>query len=76
MKTQKSNWITLKEAIEYSGLGDSTIRNAIYNGTLKASRHTGKLLFQKRWIDKWLMFGKQRLSSIEQAEFKTELQDG
>ena len=76
MKTQKSNWITLKEAIEYSGLGDTTIRNAVYNGTLKTSRQTGKLLFQLKWIDKWLMFGKQRLSFTEQAEFKTEFQDG
>lgn len=76
MNSQKSKWITLKEAIEYSGLGDTTIRNAVYRGTLKASRQTGKLLFQKKWIDKWLMFGKQRLSIIEQAEFKSEFHDG
>ena len=76
MNTQKTNWVTLKEAINYTCLGNTTLRNAIYSGTLKASRQTGKILFRQEWLDKYLMFGRQWLNHMEQVEFNREFKNG
>ena len=68
-QTQKaSRWITLREAVEYSGLSDSTLRRLVYDGKLRCSRQSGKLLFRASWIDKYLIYGKQRLTSRERNE--------
>ena len=54
-QTQKENyWITLRDAIEYTSVGESTIRRAVHKGVLKASRTTGKLLFKISNIERWL----------------------
>jgi hypothetical protein len=76
LNKDSSNWLNLKEAVDYTRLGSTTLRKSIYSGELRSSRKTGKILFRRHWLDKFLMYRKQRLSSIEQAEFKTELQDG
>lgn len=47
-------WISLEEAVRYSGLSESTLRRAIRAGKLKASRATGKLMLRLSWIDKFL----------------------
>ena len=52
---KKTNgWISINEALEYCNLSKSTIHRAIQKGELKASKRTGKLLFKRTDIDKWL----------------------
>ena len=47
-------WMTIKEVTQYSNLSESTIRRASKRGVLKASQSTGRLLFKKSNVDKWL----------------------
>lgn len=47
-------WLNLKEVCEYTSLSPSTIRRAIIRGELKCSKKTGKLLFYRNEIKKWL----------------------
>ena len=47
----ENRWITLKEAIEYSSLSDSTLRRLVKKGQIKSSKVTGKYLFKISWID-------------------------
>lgn len=49
-----SNWISMNEAATYSGLSKSTLRRAVQVGSLKCSRKSGKLLFKRDEIDRWL----------------------
>lgn len=51
------NWITIKEAVEYSNTSESTLDRAIRKGILKCSRQTGKRLFRRSAIDRWLENG-------------------
>ena len=53
-KSSDNIWIPLKDVCSYSSLSDSTIRRAVRRGTLKASTSTGRLLFKKSNVDKWL----------------------
>lgn len=48
-------WLNIKEASEYCSLSVSTLRRAVQKGTLKASRRTGKLLFHRKDIDRYLI---------------------
>ena len=50
----ENRWITLKEAIEYSSLSDSTLRRLVKKGQIKSSKVTGKYLFKISWIDNFL----------------------
>ena len=52
-KTEK--YLTIKDVAHFTSLSVSTIRRAVAKGELKVSRAAGKLLFQSKWIDKWLM---------------------
>ena len=54
--TGKTNNKLLKidEVCRYSSISDSTIRRAVRRGTLKASASTGRLLFKKSDVDRWL----------------------
>ena len=61
-------WITLREAVEYTGLSDSTLRRLVYDGKLTCSRKSGKLLFNTDWIDKWLIYGKKKLTQRERKK--------
>lgn len=47
-------WMNIKETCKYASISDSTIRRAIRKGNLKASQQTGRLLFKKTDVDKWL----------------------
>ena len=47
-------WLTIKEAAEYGGTSVSSLRRKISKGTLKCSKQTGKLLFKRSAIDRWL----------------------
>lgn len=47
-------WLNIKETVLYTNLSDSTIRRNVRKQTLKASTSTGKLLFKKSAIDRWL----------------------
>lgn len=65
-------WFTVTLASEYSGLSERTLRRAILEGKLKASRtcSRGKYLIAKRNLDAFLMFGRCRLSSIEKHQLE------
>ena len=54
--TGKTNdkWLKIDEVCRYSSISDSTIRRAVRRGTLKVSTSTGRLLFKKSNVDKWL----------------------
>ena len=49
-----SKWMTMKDVCNYSSLSYATIFRAIQKGTLKVSKKTGKNLFRKEWVDKYL----------------------
>ena len=53
-KVNDNNWLKIAEVIQYSSVSDSTIRRAVKKGVLKASQSTGRLLFKKSNVDKWL----------------------
>jgi excisionase family DNA binding protein len=45
--------MSIKEAVETSGLSDSTIRRAIISGELKANKK-GKWIIKSQWLEKYL----------------------
>ena len=47
-------WMDINEACDYTNVSDSTFRRAVRKGELKVSKKTGKLLFRKSSIDRWL----------------------
>ena len=47
-------WMNLHDASNYTTLSRIKIRRACMAGELKVSRATGKLLFRKEWLDRWL----------------------
>jgi excisionase family DNA binding protein len=47
-------WLALKDVCEYTGLSPSTIHRATQKGELKVSKKTGKNLFRREWIDRFL----------------------
>ena len=49
-----NKWININEVSEYTSLSQSTIRRAVKQGRIKASKVTGKLLFKISSIDDWL----------------------
>ena len=51
----KNRWMDIHEVVKYTSVSESTIRRAVAKGELKVSKATGKLLFQIKWIDKWLV---------------------
>ena len=52
---ETEKYLTIKDVAHFTSLSVSTIRRAVANGELKVSKAAGKLLFQTKWIDKWLM---------------------
>ena len=54
LKNNQDTWMSIKDAVQYTKLSDSTIRRAIKKGCLKVSKRTGKNLLKQSWIDKWL----------------------
>ena len=53
-KENRKNWMTLKEVCQFTKLSPSTIHRYILKGSLRVSKQTGKLLFKRAWIDKFL----------------------
>ena len=55
IKTNYHNkWMNIREVCEYTSVSESTIRRAIKRGVLKVSNQTGKLLFKRINVDKWI----------------------
>ena len=50
----KNKWIGIRQACGCTSLSHSTLRRAVKKGVLKASKRTGKILFTKLNIDRWL----------------------
>jgi excisionase family DNA binding protein len=46
--------MTLKDVAEYSSLSQMSVRRAIQKGILKPFKDTGKKLFRKDDVDRWL----------------------
>lgn len=63
-------WISIREVCKYSSLSQSTIRRLIQSGKLKCSRETGKLLFKKNWIDRFLLFGKMKITPAQRKNIE------
>jgi excisionase family DNA binding protein len=53
-KSYLEKWLNINAVCNYSSLSASTIRRAVYVGSLKASRITGKMLFKVSEVDRWL----------------------
>lgn len=49
-----SKWLDIKKAVLFSSLSESTLKRAIRQGTLKASRTTGKILIKDEWLNNYL----------------------
>ena len=47
-------WLTIRQAVNYTKLSQPTIRRYVRKGKLKASKNTGRLLFKKSDLDQWL----------------------
>ena len=47
-------WMTLRDVCTYTKLSSSTISRATQRGELKVSKKTGKNLFRKEWVDRFL----------------------
>jgi len=54
---QNTNWLSLKQAVDFTSLSESTLRRAVKSGHLHASTTTGKLLFEVKEIINWLKGG-------------------
>ena len=54
-KKSSNIWMDIKEACKYASVSDSTLRRAVRKGELKVSKRTGKLLFKREWLNKWLV---------------------
>ena len=52
--TSTKTWVDIKEASSYTSLSVTTLRRAVAKCTLKASRRTGKLLFNRLDVDRFL----------------------
>ena len=52
--TKPSKLMTMKNVAEYSSMSEVSVRRAIQKGTLKPFKETGKKLFKKEDVDRWL----------------------
>jgi excisionase family DNA binding protein len=50
----EDRWMDTHQVSAYTGLSDTTIKRAVYSGSLRVSRVTGKHLFRRSWVDRWL----------------------
>ena len=53
-QVSSDEWLTIRQAVNYTKLSHQTLRRYISKGKLKASKNTGRLLFKKSHLDKWL----------------------
>ena len=47
-------WLSTSDVKRETGLSTSTIGRAIRKGELQVSRKSGRNMFQREWINKWL----------------------
>ena len=47
-------WLSLKDSVKYSGLSESSLRRAIWQGKLKANKPGGKYIIRVSWLEKYL----------------------
>jgi excisionase family DNA binding protein len=48
------NWMDIEAASEYAAVSPQTLRRAFTRGELRVSDKTGKRLFKKADVDRWL----------------------
>jgi len=48
------NWLSITDVTQSTGYSKSTINRAIKNGELKSVKNSGKRMFRKEWVDKWI----------------------
>ena len=53
-RDRPDEWLNISQAAQYAKLSEQTIRRYVRSGSLKASKKTGRLLFQKSNLDHWL----------------------
>ena len=53
-KDRSDEWLNISQAAQHAKLSEQTIRRYVRMGELKASKRTGRLLFQKSKLDHWL----------------------
>ena len=53
-RDRPDEWFNISQAAQYAKLSEQTIRRYVRSGSLKASKKTGRLLFKKSNLDRWL----------------------
>ena len=53
-RDRPDEWLNISQAAQYAKLSEQTIRQYVRLGALKVSKKTGRLLFQKSNLDRWL----------------------
>ena len=53
-RDRPDEWLNISQAAQYAKLSEQTIRRYARLGALKVSKKTGRLLFQKSNLDRWL----------------------
>ena len=54
LKNNQDSWMSIKDVCAYTGLSSSTIYRSTKKGFLQVSKKTGKNLFRKEWVDRFL----------------------
>ena len=47
-------WMNTKDVAKYTTLSIQTIHRGIRKGELKVTKGTGKNLFKRSWVDRWV----------------------
>lgn len=50
----KKDWLTAQDVKTEFGFSLSTIHRAIKHGHLRVSKGTGKNMFKREWVERWL----------------------
>ena len=53
-RDRPDEWLNISQAAQYAKLSEQTTRRYVRVGALKVSKKTGRLLFQKSNLDRWL----------------------
>ena len=48
------NWLSVTDVTQATGYSKSTINRAIKTGELKSVKNSGKRMFRKEWVDRWI----------------------
>ena len=48
------NWLSITDVTQATGYSKSTINRAIKTGELKSVKNSGKRMFRKEWVDRWI----------------------